>query len=314
MRPSSLLRRDRARRRRTMTIRFPTRERRCGTSVALAIWRIGLSLARRRWQAHPVVVVDIGGALARADLRTPLGLGLYRYGFCEVESRVLARLLRPGDVFVDGGANVGLLSLIGATVVGPTGRVLACEPGPGTRVLLEANAALNAFETLESHPVALSDRLGTERFVVFENGSGLASFAPRGEGGTIIEVRVTTLDDLTSCLGERVALVKLDIEGAEVKALLGASDLITRAAPLFLVEVESEHLARQGASADDLSYILEPHGYEAYAITVDARLIKLSGPWRSPDEAHPNLVLASPRRAERLSALTAGGDGAITVP
>jgi len=294
----------------TVIERFPSREKRCGASVALATWRIGLSLARRRWQAHPVIVVDIGGALVRADLRTPLGLGLYRYGFCDLESRVLTRLLRPGDAFIDCGANVGLFSLIGATAVGPTGHVLACEPGPGTMALLEANVALNAFETLESHPVALSERSGTARFVVFENGSGLASFAPEGGGGTTIEVAVTTLDDLTSSLGERVALVKLDIEGAEVKALLGAHDLITRAAPLFFVEVEPEHLARQGASVDDLNRILEPHGYEAYAITVDGSLVKLSGSWRPRDAAHPNLVLASPSRAERLSALTAGVTGA----
>lgn len=293
--------------------RFPSREKRRGTSIALATWRIALSLARRRWQAHPVAVVDIGGALVWADLRTPLGLGLYRYGFSEVELRVLARLLRPGDVFVDGGANVGLFSLIGAMVVGPTGRVLACEPGPGTMALLEANAALNAFEMLETRPVALSDRSGRGRFVVFENGSGVASFAPEREDGTTIDVAVTTLDELTSSFGERVALVKLDIEGAEVKALLGASDLITRAAPLFLVEVESEHLTRQGASVDDLTRILEPHGYEAYAISGDARLIKLSGPWRPRNKAHPNLVLASASRAERLSALTAGVAGAVAV-
>jgi hypothetical protein len=60
--------------------------------------------------------VDRGGAWVHADVHTALGVGLYRYGFCAVEARVCAELLRPGDVFVDGGANIGLFALRGATV------------------------------------------------------------------------------------------------------------------------------------------------------------------------------------------------------
>ena len=213
-----------------------------------------------------ILTVDIGGAEARADLRTPGGLGLYRYGFCSLESRLVRRLLRPGDVFVDGGANVGLLSLVGAAAVGGSGRVLACEPAPETMVLLKANADVNRFRGLECHQVALADQPGTARFVVFEAGSGVASFAPAAAGGKEVEVPVTTLDNLTSMHGDRVALVKLDIEGAEVLALRGAAKLIARAAPLFLVEVEPEHLARQSFSVEDLHHALAPHGYEAYAI------------------------------------------------
>jgi hypothetical protein len=146
-------------------------------------------------------------------------------------------------------------------------------------------------------------------FVVFEDGSGLASFAPAALGGRAVQVAVTTLDELTSTLGDGVALVKLDIEGAEVRALRGASDLIARSAPLLLVEVEPEHLARQGASVSDLKDTLAPHGYEAYAITAAAQLSKLAGAWLPPDPVHPNLLLASPTRLERLSALADAPNG-----
>jgi FkbM family methyltransferase len=252
-----------------------------------------------------VPVVKIGGARVRADLHTPLGLGLYRYGFCPAEARLLAKLLRPGDLFVDGGANIGLFSLIAAGLVGPTGRVLACEPGPGTMALLKANADENRFDMLELHEVALSDRPGRARFTTFEAGSGLASFAPQDAAGRQVEVAVTTLDALTERLDRRVGVVKLDIEGAEAKALRGARGLIGRDAPVFLVELEPEHLARQESSIVDIRDTLEPHGYEAYAITPAARLAKLTADWRPPDRRAPNVVLAPPSRSALLAGLTA---------
>lgn len=285
--------------------RFPDRRRRCGRPVVVVAWRIAASLLRRRSKTLSVPVVEVGGARVRADLRTPLGLLLYRYGFCSPEARLLAKLLRPGDVFVDGGANIGLFSLIGAAAVGPGGGVLACEPGPATMALLRANAQENRFATVELHEVALSDRPGQAPFTVFEPGSGLASFAPGDDGGRQVDVAVTTLDLLTEGLESEVAVVKLDIEGAEAKALRGARRLIARDAPVFLVELEPEHLARQGSSIADVRHALEPHGYEAYAITPAGSLVWLSGDWRPPDAQAPNVVLAPRSRAAQLAALSA---------
>jgi FkbM family methyltransferase len=218
---------------------------------------------------------------------------------------VCAALLAPGEVFVDGGANVGLFSLRAAPVVGPSGRVVACEPVPGTMKLLRANAALNDFPALDLHQVALSDEPGTRAFSAFEDGSGLASFAPLSDGGAAIRVATTTLDEVTEPFGDRVSLVKLDIEGAEVKAIRGAQRLIARSAPMFLVEIEPEHLARQGSSVDDLRASLAPQGYEAYAITACARLSRIEGPWLPPDPSRPNLVLAATVRAALLERLIA---------
>lgn len=262
--------------------------------------RIALSLVRRRWPRFAIAPVDLGGARFQADLRTPLGLGLYRYGFCAPEARVCADLLRPGDIFVDGGANVGLFTIRGACVVGPTGRVVSCEPGPGTMKLLRANTLRTGFAIVDFHEVALSESVGTAMFTVFDDGSGVASFAPQLSGGRPVEVVVTTLDRLTAEFGDRVALVKLDVEGAEAKALRGARALVARSAPLFVIEVEPDHLARQSSSIHDLMDALQPHGYEAYAITPHARLVKVDGPWLPPDPFCPNLVLASPAKADRL--------------
>lgn len=288
-------------------VHLPVPEDRCGVSAPRAIWRIGLSLARRRWLRLAVVLVDVGGASVQADLRTPLGLSLYRYGFCSAEVRVCSELLRPGDVFVDGGANIGLFTLRGAAMVGSSGHVVACEPGPGTMRLLVANTELarHGSATIDLREVALSDSDGSAHFTVYEEGSGLASFAPQAGGGRVVEVTTATLDSLTLRFGDRVALVKLDIEGAEAKALQGASGLISRAAPVFLIEVEPAHLARQGSSVEDLMDALRPYGYEAYGITPKASLTKLEGSWQPLDPSNPNVVLASPRRLARVHNLIA---------
>lgn len=171
--------------------------------------------------------------------------------------------------------------------------------------LLQANVSRNDFAMLECRQVALSDQPGTERFVIFEPGSGMASFAPEAEDGQEVAVTMTTLDDLTSPHGTRVALVKLDIEGAEVRALRGSLQLVGRAAPIFVVEIEPEHLARQGSSPEQLKAILEPHGYEPYALAGDGRVYRLVGAWVPPDPKCPNLVLVPPSRVDRLLPLLA---------
>ena len=290
--------------------RFPAREQRCGRSALLVAWRIGASLLRRRSTTHSVPVVKVGAARVRTDLRTALGLSLYRYGFCPPEARVLAKLLRSGDVLIDGGANIGLFAFIGAVAVGPNGRVLACEPSPGTMALLRANAEQNRFTALELHEVALADRPGTAPFTVFEAGSGLASFSPEDGGGSQIDVAVTTLDALAQGTDGGVAVVKLDIEGAEAKALRGAAGLIARDAPIFLIELEPEHLARQGSSVEDVRDVLLPHGYGAYGVTPRATLVKLTADWRPPNAQAPNVILAPSSRAARLAPLMDGVQGA----
>lgn len=285
-------------------------QRRCGRGLPGAVLRIALSLARRRHRALRAPVVSVSGVRVRADLRTPLGLQLYRYGFCPPELTLLRRLLGPGDVLVDGGANIGLFSLIAARAVGPGGRVLACEPAPGTMALLRANVAINGFAWVEPHEVALADRSGSESLAVFEAGSGLSSFAPLDRDGRRVEVAVTTLDELTAEITRPVTVVKLDIEGAEARALRGAADLIRRDRPLFMVEIEPDHLARQGASVADLQAVMGDGGYRAFAMTSAAGLVPLGDDWTPRDPRSPNVVLATDAHRARLAPLLAAVDQA----
>jgi len=224
--------------------------------------RIASSIVRRHLR-HQLVNVrfDDGRSRIRADLDTALGLQLYRYGLEDPDLAAVGRLLGPGDFFIDGGAHVGLFTLVAASRVGPSGLVVACEPAPATRGRLIDNLELNDFSWVTPLGVALSDRRSSAQFVAFDgNGSGLSSFAPAPdvEGGSSMTVHTSTLDEIA---GDRIpTLVKLDLEGAEVLALRGAPRLLASGCT-FLVEVEPEHLLRQGSTAAELLEIFRSHDY-----------------------------------------------------
>ena len=163
-------------------------------------------------------------------------LGFYEYE----KQKVISREVRPGSVFWDVGANVGFYSLLASGLVAP-GKVFAFEPVPRNLAYLREHLALNRVTNVEVLPMAVSDRNGASSFEIEETGlMGHLS----GEGG--ITVLTATLDSLVE---EGKVLppdyVKMDIEGAEVLALRGASRTFQRFRPvLFLAthgrEVETE--------------------------------------------------------------------------
>lgn len=269
--------------------------------------RVAGSSARRRVPGMRSVAVPIDdrGTRILADLTRPFGLSLYRYGFPEPEADLLRKLLRPGDVFVDGGAHIGVFTLLAAALVGETGRVVSCEPVPENMRLLEANIALNGFGWVDTHQVALGEQAGQADLFSFGAGSALSSYAPATHAGSHrLAVEVRTLDDVAGSFGARVRLVKLDVEGAEVLAMRGASSLL-QAKPDFLLEVEPEHLARQSSSVAELEQLFAEAGYRGFEIRRSGPVVVLvpMESWRRPP-GNPN-VLASVR-SEPLSTGSAG--------
>jgi FkbM family methyltransferase len=257
--------------------------------------------AAQAWQLHPrkrtaVVSLDGGGSVG-VDLRTPHGRRWFAYGFCEPAARAMRSLLRPGDVMIDAGANIGLFTVLAAARVGSHGRVIACEPSTATMQLLRDNVARNGFGWVELQEVALAEQPGRLEMQVFEPGSGFSSFAPAETSrASRIEVEVTTLDRVAGPLLERTRLVKLDVEGAELRALRGAGALLERARPDFIVELEPEHLDRQGSSLADVQELFRDAGYLGYAIG-ETGLEPLRGSWHRP-AADPNVVVR-PQERER---------------
>jgi len=152
------------------------------------------------------------------------GWVLYEQGrWFESEITLLPKLLEPGATFVDVGANLGVYSMIAAHVVGSSGRVVAFEPTPQARSLLEAAKERNGFTGLVIRREALADHIG-EADLFFDAQTELASLSKSTSGTTkSIRVPLTTLDAVHAEMDlSATSLIKLDAEGAEESILRGA--------------------------------------------------------------------------------------------
>lgn len=223
----------------------------------------------RQALGFPVALVpyDKGQSKIEADLNTALGLRLYRYGHREPEIDLVRALLSPGDIFIDGGTHVGLFTLVAARKVGASGKVISFEPAKATRERLLRNIKLNQFSWVDVKPLALSDQERELEFISFDgNRSGFSSFSPEvTEGGRVEKVKTVTLDSIISSEDvKRLALIKLDLEGAELLALRGAEKILKGHNIDLLIEVEPEHLKRQGTEEQALQSFLKSLGYEKY--------------------------------------------------
>jgi FkbM family methyltransferase len=171
------------------------------------------------------------------------GLSPWYSGAERAQQRVFKLLLRQGDVVVDVGANWGLHTLYFSRLVGPTGQVLAFEPYLPVFAELQWHLQANSCHNSEAFPVALGDTVGTELFQPGENAStGRLTRDPLGHDvpGTALTVSLQTLDTIDEQRRiERLALVKIDAEGAEARVLEGAARLTERTRPSFVIELHS---------------------------------------------------------------------------
>lgn len=158
----------------------------------------------------------------------------------------IASKLRPGETFVDVGANVGLYSLLAATSVGPSGRVIAIEPSLALSELLRDNAAMNGFQ---DRIVVVSDAVGRApgfaklyTFTRHSGGTTLVSevaakvTATHGENAIVHEIKVNTLAAiLDKHLESKPNLIKIDVEGAELPVIAGAIDYLATVPSLRMI-------------------------------------------------------------------------------
>ena len=212
------------------------------------------------------------GFALRLDLGQFVDRTIYCTGGWEpLETKVIAAALKPGDTFVDVGANIGFFSLLADRLVGPKGRVHAVEATPSTADLLDDNIALNGAGTIIVHRCAAGERTGTANMVMDDAGNigsnHLASDGGASDGGNA-PIVLRRLDHLLA--DEAIRLIKLDIEGAEAIALRGAGALLDADdAPALLFEFTPHMLRRLGDDPAALLHHLEAKGYVIHEIHRD---------------------------------------------
>lgn len=188
----------------------------------------------------------------------------------------LAAALTEGATFMDVGANIGWHTMHAARAVGPAGRVIAFEPDPRNIDLLLRSAWANRFDNVIGLAVALSDAVGSA--VMQRLGGSDAAMFGADELVGIGDQRVTCvpLDSFGSWV-DRLDVLKIDVEGADLLALRGAERLVTTHRPVIFFELCPDGLARfPGSSAAALGEWLDGHGYAIEALHKDGRITRES--------------------------------------
>ena len=197
------------------------------------------------------------------------------------EVAVLERYLRPGDVFVDVGANIGYLTAVGASLVGPGGEVHSFEPVPAYHARLRALCDANAGYKIRANAIALGESEGTAEIAQSTDGNiGWNSMVPgmlAGEGHARHKVPVQRLDAYLAERGvARVALIKVDAEGYELPILRGASGFLesARPRPPILCEVAPGAYPLLGSKVGDLFEYLGRFGYAGFDVENGGRPVR----------------------------------------
>ena len=221
---------------------------------------------RRVARAQSALRLDLQGRPVFVDLSDPRFLAVPRELSAGLP-RILKAFLRPGDTFVDVGANHGSFAVTAAQLVGPDGLVVAIEPQARLADLVRRSLELSGAR-FAVHNVACGDSTGTARLYVPRASSGLGGLHPAFSGlgrHHTASVHLARLDDLLQPdrLPGRV-FVKLDVEGSEARCLAGARNFLASAKPAILMEINPEALEAAGSAPAALAALLGELGYDRY--------------------------------------------------
>ena len=188
--------------------------------------------------------------------------------YYEPEIKLLDYLLSPGDIFIDGGANLGVFTVIASKLVGIKGKVLAFEPAEENFKLLKKNIELNHQQNVNIYSIALSNKEGETKLHHIDNAPTSYSFGDDSESSIEYEViKTTTLDSIIEDSNlNRVDVIKLDVEGAEELVFQGATKVLEEFSPIIIFEIRKLCTDRMGLDQFGALNILKDLEYDFYKV------------------------------------------------
>jgi len=217
--------------------------------------------------AGKVAVRLVRGFVMRLNLADPDQRRMYFYGDYDErrEADLITRVLTPGQVFWDVGANIGYFTLLAAVRLENTGEVVAFEPQAAAWEQLTMNLSLNFFTQVRTIQAAVTDRAGEACLYAADGrADGRANLFQAGCGQTACQqVQTLTLDGWRADTGAAGPdFIKLDVEGAELAALRGARETLASCAPLLLVEIKEAICRALGQGPHAIYDFLGELGYQ----------------------------------------------------
>lgn len=215
----------------------------------------------------------------------------------EKEIDFIYRYAAPGMTALDIGANVGVYTLPLAKLVGPTGQVVAYEPGTVNRRHLEQSLAMNQCDNVVVSGAALSDCVGTGLLQIEGSGELNQLVAQRSDSKAVESVEVSTLDaELDRFNWTQVDFIKIDAEGQEAAIIDGGQRFFETYSPLILFEVKHRSVINHG-----LTGAFEALGFDIYRLLGDGSMLVPVSDAEPLDRFELNFFAARPDQATRIA-------------
>jgi FkbM family methyltransferase len=204
---------------------------------------------------------------------------LFWYGYYEKElGDLIRKILRPGDVFIDVGANIGYFSLLAAKHQ-PTAKIFSFEPVSPIFKQFEENISINEFKNITAINAAIGEK-NEEReiYISGDDNKGMSSFEkPENYSGKTETVRVIELDNWLRTSGfARVDLIKIDVEGSEFFTLKGMKETLRDFKPLIIVEINPQTLLQFNSTSKDIFNYLNDLGFDNYLVLKNGKLERIN--------------------------------------
>lgn len=224
----------------------------------------------RRWVPRDRLAVSVHGHrlyVDPEDFTVARLLLLHRGRWEETESRLFSSLVREGHTVVDIGANIGIYTLLAARLVGPAGKVYAFEPEPGNFELLKRNVAANDYKNAVLVNKAVADNTALARLALTAQGSGGHSLSNFRGAAAFEAVETVSLDDYFGGSGQRIDILKIDVEGGEMSIFSGMRRVLAANPDLtILTEFFPDAIRAFGYVPEEYVRGLSASGFEIYPI------------------------------------------------
>jgi len=251
-----------------------------GTSISripgvLAIFKFFFPLFSPQW----VYVQDSKINMDRYDPVSIYAMASNIYG--PFMTKLFKRIVKKDNVVVDLGAHIGYYTLLASRLVGENGIVYAFEPDPKTYSLLLKNIQLNQYRNINAIQKAISNNVGTAKLYL-SPGRSENTLYHINEGGSSIDVGVDTLDHYFQDTNKTISVIKMDIEGGEMSALLGMERILRENIDMTIfLEFIPDFIRRAGFAPQDLLYKLFSYKFKIYLIDDKEKRLRYSN---NPDD------------------------------
>lgn len=181
----------------------------------------------------------------------------------ETTTNIFRKIIKPGNIFLDLGANIGYFSLLAAKLTGENGKIFSFEPEPKNFYYLQKNIEVNNYKNIYPFQKAVSDKNGEIELFICEYDSGHHTIKQyegvevyshgRPTENRSIKIDAVKLDDFLADKADHIDVVKMDIEGAEALAVEGMKHLLEKNKNIkFLMEFFPLFIKKMGNSPEKL--------------------------------------------------------------